>query len=65
MEFLVNDLTSSKASVTIEELGDVFVAACGYGQVALVKVLIEHRILQVSNKIPKPLKQQYRTDVMK
>jgi hypothetical protein len=51
MEFLVNDLTSSKASVTIEELGDVFVAACGYGQVALVKVLIEHRILQVSNKI--------------
>jgi len=51
MELLVNNLISSKSSNTIEELDDVFVAACGCRQMALVKVLIEHNILQASTKI--------------
>lgn len=50
MKILVNDLTNSKASATVEGLGEVFVAACGHGDLAIVKVLIEYNILQASNK---------------
>ena len=51
MELLINNLGDPNVSTTVEELDDVFVAACGYRQLALVKVLIEHNILQASNKI--------------
>ena len=50
MKLLVNNFTSSKVSTTITELDDVFVAACVCRQLALVKVLIEQNILQVSKK---------------
>lgn len=51
MELLINKLVDPNVSTTVEELDDVFVAACGHRQLALVKILIEHNILQTSSKI--------------
>lgn len=50
MEFILSNLTSSKFSITVEELDDAFVAACGCRQLAMVKVLIKYNILQASKK---------------
>ena len=53
---LVKNFTSSKLSAIIAELDNVFVAACGHRQLALVKIMIEHNILQASNKIAQAFK---------
>lgn len=51
MHLLVDELASPKASVTVEDLDNLFVAACGYGNLSLVNNLIEHGILRASSKI--------------
>lgn len=50
MQILLSNLETLKASAAVEGLGNAFVAACAYGELAMVKLLIAHNILQASNK---------------